>query len=121
MSSIQAEHGVVLEMRRIREQISRDIQGMTLHQELAYFDQLLADPQRPEPKVDEYNLKRYRDLKNVIETAREEGRKQGRLKFQTEGKIKLVSIALEKGYSREEISELTGLTLTEIEVLKTQD
>lgn len=104
---IQAEHGIAQEMLRIREQISRDIQGMTLEQELACFDQLLTDPQRLELKMDEYNLKRYRDLKNVIETAREEGRKQGRLKFQTEGKIKMVLITLEKAIHAKKFRNLS--------------
>lgn len=118
MALLQTDQGLVQEMRRIREQISRDIQGLTLEQELAYFDQLLADPQRPEPKVDEGNLKRYRDLKNVIDTAREEGRKQGKAEWEryktleTARKLKLFGMGMEV------IVKATGLTIGEIETLR---
>ena len=37
------KHGLVLEMRNIREQISREISDMTFAEERAYLDKLLAE------------------------------------------------------------------------------
>ncbi len=58
----------------------------------------------------EDSLKYYRDLKNSIDTARDEG------KF--EEKIKIAKQAIKKGLNLTDISELTGLSESEIERLK---
>ena len=57
----------------------------------------------------EDSLKHYRDLKNSLDTAREEGK--------IEGKIEIALKGLQKGLSISEISELTGLSEDEIERL----
>jgi predicted transposase/invertase (TIGR01784 family) len=55
-------------------------------------------------------LKYYRDLKNVVDTSREEGIQEGieQRNFEIARKMK------DKGMSNAEIAELTGLTETEI-------
>jgi predicted transposase/invertase (TIGR01784 family) len=58
----------------------------------------------------EDSLKYYRDLKNSLDTAREEGK--------IEGKIEMASKALKKGLSIKDIVELTGLSEDEIKKLK---
>lgn len=65
----------------------------------------------------EDSLKYYRDLKNVVDTSREEGVQEGieigigKRNFEIAKKLK------EKGMSKSEISELTGLNVTEINEL----
>ena len=58
----------------------------------------------------EDSLKYYRDLKNSLDTAREEGK--------IEGKIEIASKALKKGLSVKDIIDLTGLTEEEIVRIK---
>ena len=58
----------------------------------------------------EDSLKYYRDLKNVIDTATDEGEKKSR--------IAVALNLLKKGISHEEISDLTALSISEIEALK---
>jgi len=57
----------------------------------------------------EDSLKYYRDLKNSLDTAKEEGK--------IEGKIEIALKALKKGFSPKDISELTGLSESDIEHL----
>lgn len=66
----------------------------------------------------EDSLKYYRDLKNSLDTAREEGMAEGIEKGIEKG-IKQIAInALELGMSISEIIKLTGLTKQQIEKLK---
>jgi predicted transposase/invertase (TIGR01784 family) len=58
----------------------------------------------------EDSLKYYRDLKNSLDTAKEEGRIEGEKKGKIETAIKM----LEKGLELSLISEITGLTENEI-------
>jgi len=62
----------------------------------------------------EESLNVFRDIKNSIETAKEEGLKEGEIK----GKIEIATKALKKGLSIKDISELTGLTETEIKKIE---
>ena len=61
----------------------------------------------------ENSLKTYRDLKGVIDTAREEGREEGKL----EGIIKVATAMKQNGLPTSVISLTTGLTVNEIEQL----
>lgn len=61
------------------------------------------------PFTDEDSLKYYKDLKNSLDTAREEGRE--------EGIEKVAKNAKKMGKSILEIIELTGLTKEQIENL----
>ncbi|MCS7018304.1 MAG: Rpn family recombination-promoting nuclease/putative transposase [Cytophagales bacterium] len=65
------------------------------------------DPQ--ERQAYEDSLRYYRDVKNSLDTAREEGREQER--------IAIARRMLAKGFSPTQISEVTGLTQAEIELL----
>ena len=66
----------------------------------------------------ESSLKYYRDLKNVVDTSREEGIQGGIEKGIEKGieqrNVEIVRKMKEKGMSNAEIAELTGLTETEI-------
>lgn len=57
----------------------------------------------------EDSLKYYRDLKNSLDTAKEKGREEERLD--------IAQKALLKGYSVDQIIELTGMTKEQIEKL----
>lgn len=65
-------------------------------------------------QIDSYedSLKYYRDLKNSLDTAREEGEIKGEIK----GKIEIATKALKKGMTIKDISELTGLS--EIDIIE---
>ena len=62
----------------------------------------------------EDSLKYYRDIKNSLDTAREEGREEGERKKQ----IEIAKTGLKEGLSVEIIMKLTGLSKEEIEKLK---
>ena len=62
----------------------------------------------------EDSLKVYRDLKNSIDTAREEGREEGHEEAMAEAAMKM----LNKGLSLEVILDITGLTAEQIERLR---
>ena len=61
----------------------------------------------------EDSLKAYRDIKNSIDSARREGRAEGR----AEEKKVIARKMKSKGFSAADISEMTGLTDEEIETL----
>lgn len=61
----------------------------------------------------EDSLKAYRDFKNSIDTAREEGEIKGKI----EGKTEVASNLLKKGFSLDDIAEITGLTTQDISSL----
>lgn len=65
----------------------------------------------------EESLKHYRDLKGVIDTSFEEGEKLGYEKGKDEMAREMAKTMKTKGYSMEEISELTKLPKDEIEKL----
>ncbi|WP_052599827.1 Rpn family recombination-promoting nuclease/putative transposase [Aureispira sp. CCB-QB1] len=69
----------------------------------------------------EESLKYYRDLKNVVDSSKEEGIKEGREKGIKEGKVKKsIEVAKEMktdGFSLEKIARYTGLSIEEIQKL----
>jgi predicted transposase/invertase (TIGR01784 family) len=68
-----------------------------------------------------YEMKRIRDLKNCIDTAREEGFRQGLAsRRKIESKIEVARGLLRKGLGNQFISETTGLSLEEIEELRNE-
>ncbi len=83
----------------------------------------------------EDSLKYYRDLKNSLDTSKEEGRIQGRIEGRIEGRkegreegrkegreaerLEIVRKGLKEGYPIEVISKITGLSENEINTLKT--
>ena len=76
-------------------------------------------------RVKEYNTKEWRErfvtLEYMIAEAKEEGLEQGRTEGEVSGraaeKIEMAGAMKNKGYSTDEISELTGLSKEEIEKL----
>jgi len=65
----------------------------------------------------EESLKYYRDLKNSLDTAREEGEAKGEAKGQTKERMKIAANMLTRGLSPELIHEVTGMSLAEIQAL----
>ena len=70
----------------------------------------------------EDSLKHYRDLKNSLDTAREEGKEigviEGEERGKREGKLEVAKKLLKRGLPIKEVSELTGLTENEIKQIK---
>jgi len=63
----------------------------------------------------EDSLKYYRDLKNSLDTAKEEGIEEGIVKGIEKEKVNVALKALKKGYLIEDIMELTGLSKAQLE------
>ena len=63
------------------------------------------------------SVKYYRDIKNSLDTAREEGEAMGEAKGRAEEKLLLAHKMKENGYSLAEIAALTELAETEIAAL----
>jgi len=82
----------------------------------------IAKFSREEYQDYEDSLKYYRDIKNSLDTAREEGEKkgliEGTLKGKIEGKIEVAKSMLQKGMNISLVQEITGLPEKEIEKLK---
>jgi predicted transposase/invertase (TIGR01784 family) len=65
----------------------------------------------------EDSLKAYRDIKNSIDTAKEEGRKEGREEGVTKEKLATAKRLLGMGLTQEQVAKGTGLSIKEIEKL----
>lgn len=65
----------------------------------------------------EESLKYYRDLKNVVDTSRQEGRIEGRVEGRMAEKIQIAQSLKKQGLSTEIIAQATGLSIKEIENL----
>ena len=65
----------------------------------------------------EESLKYYRDLKNVVDTSREEGLKEGREEGREEEKIQIAKEMKVDGFAIEKIIKYTGLSKSDIEEL----
>jgi predicted transposase/invertase (TIGR01784 family) len=65
----------------------------------------------------EGSLKYYRDLKNVIDTSYEEGKAEGKADGKAEGKAEIALQMKRKGMDSGFISDVTGLSVEEIERL----
>ena len=66
----------------------------------------------------ESSLKYYRDLKNVIDTARDEGREEGKKKVRLDEKRQLAIKMIGRVMNDEDIAELTGLSMADIAELR---
>lgn len=75
-----------------------------------------------ERKAYEESVKIYRDITNVVNTAkmegREEGRKEGREEGKKEGIEEIIKAGLKEGASIELLSKLTGLSVQAIQKIK---
>jgi len=63
------------------------------------------------------DLKAYRDNKNVVDTARAEGKAEGKAEGRAEGKIETARNMKQAGFDVAVIAKMTGLPLSEIERL----
>lgn len=75
----------------------------------------LFSPQEREAYED--NLKYYRDLKNVVDTSRMEGRMEGRTEGIIAEKVEIARNMKAEGEPTEKIARYTGLSKDEIEKL----
>lgn len=66
----------------------------------------------------ENSLKYYRDLKNSLDTAEEEGYKKGKIEGKIAGKMEIARNLLKNGAEIQFIMQITGLTETQINDLK---
>uniref|UniRef100_UPI0039A50FCA Rpn family recombination-promoting nuclease/putative transposase n=1 Tax=Ornithobacterium rhinotracheale TaxID=28251 RepID=UPI0039A50FCA len=66
----------------------------------------------------EDSLKYYRDLKNSLDTAKEEGFEEGKEQGREEEKLKIAKNLLENNVSKEVVMKTTGLTQEQIEHLE---
>ena len=73
----------------------------------------------PTKERKEYNerLKIYRDLKNSMDTSFNKGKEEGREEGKAEAAIASARKMKSKGYPSDDIAEITGLTVEEIERL----
>jgi len=69
----------------------------------------------------EESLKYYRDLKNVVDTSKEEGKEEGKIEGKIEGKaersIEVAINLIKQGISSDIVAKATGLSKEEIEKL----
>jgi len=66
----------------------------------------------------EDSLKNYRDIKNVVDTALEEGEKKGEIKGRKQQAIETATVLLLEGFSIEIINKSTNLSIEEIQNIK---
>jgi predicted transposase/invertase (TIGR01784 family) len=84
------------------------------------FEQLFKTAEIAKFSPEEYrnyedSLKYYRDMKNSLDTAREQGEIEGIEKGRKEGMLEIARKMLKKGMDVELISELTGINAKDIE------
>ena len=69
----------------------------------------IAKFSKEEQKAYEESLKNYRDIKNIVDTARAEGRAEGKAEGELKSKIAIAQKMKAKGLSDQDIKDLTGL------------
>ncbi len=77
----------------------------------------IAKYSREEREIYENSLKYYRDIKNVVDTAYEDGELKGKIEGKIEGKFEIAKNLKRMGLNVEQIIEATGLSKEEIEIL----
>lgn len=65
----------------------------------------------------EDSLKAYRDIKNSLDTAKEEGRAEGNVEGRAEGIAMVAKMMYAKGMDINVIASMTGLSTEEVETL----
>ncbi len=81
---------------------------------VALNDSELAKFNKKERMAYEDSLKYYRDLHNSLNYAREEGEKKGISKGEKRKAIDMAKKSILKGFSLEDIADVTGLSIGEI-------
>ena len=76
---------------------------------------------KQELKEYEDSLKAYRDIKNSLDTAKEEGREEGLAEGMAKGErnkaLEIAKAMKSKGFSADDIAQITGLAAKDIENL----
>jgi predicted transposase/invertase (TIGR01784 family) len=90
---------------------------------ISIFDKAQIAKFNPEERqAYENSLKYYRDMKNSIDTARDEGREEGREEGIARGELLARQVIarsmLEQGWQTDLIVQLTGLTIEQLDALK---
>ena len=80
----------------------------------------IAQFSRAEQEGYENSLKYYRDLKNVVDTSREEGREEGRGEGREEREREMVVSLLQENVSIDLISRTTGLSIVTIQQIQAE-
>lgn len=82
------------------------------------FKERYIDP-KTDKQLQEYeeSVKAYRDIVNAVNTARIEGQQEGRKQGLTEGKFEIARKMKEKGFSIQDIADMTDLSPATIEEL----
>ena len=65
----------------------------------------------------EESLKYYRDIKNIVDTSREEGKIEGKIEGKVERSIEIAKQLKKNGVSPQIIQQSTGLSMEEIDQL----
>ena len=76
----------------------------------------IAKFSKDEKQAYEESLKYYRDIKNVVDTSKQEGREEGR----EERNIEIIKKGLKEGLSIEILVKLTGLNIEDIKEIQKQ-
>ena len=74
----------------------------------------IANFSKEEKDAYEESLKHYRDIKNVVDSSKEEGRLEGKIEESDEN----VKNGIQKGYSNEIISDITGRSIEDIQRIR---
>ena len=87
------------------------------------FEKMFVSAEISKLTIEEYlqyinSLKIYRDNKNSIDTARDEGIAEGKIEGKIEEKLEIAKNAKSLGLSIEQIQKLTHLSIEEIEKMK---
>lgn len=84
----------------------------------ARFKKLFGEEPKKEMQSYEDSLKYYRDLKNSLDTAFEEGKTEGKIEGKIEGEVSKAIEVIKRGYSEglsvEVLSKLTGMSVSEV-------
>ena len=96
------------------------------HLQSEVFNRLFAEAEmakftKQELKEYEDSLKAYRDIKNSLDTAKEEGREEGLAEGMAKGErnkaLEIAKAMKSKGFSADDIAQITGLAAKDIENL----
>jgi predicted transposase/invertase (TIGR01784 family) len=103
-------HHLQEQPRRLQERI---FTSLFKHANIARF--------KPEERIAyESSLKHYRDLTNVVDTARTEGREEGRQEGKQEGRQEMVLNMLQAGLSEGQVMRIAQITADELAAMKEQ-
>lgn len=78
------------------------------------FKKLFGEEPKKELQSYEDSLKYYRDLKNSLDTAFEEGKMEGKIEGEVSKAIEVIKKGYSEGFSVETLSKLTGMSVSEV-------